>query len=502
MTEDLVLKHVGSKRTITPEEGALAYTAAVGVPDEMANPGLYPELDQTKYPELFPDPTRKRDNYFVFKTAVETGDYVVQEYKNGQWVDVTNDTAKWTRGVRSFNDMISDISGPSDTVNIARYGLLAKEMGQIAKKLADLCYLTKTSTGEIEQLTADQVTKVWGPEAALSNKESAYKASYTVTYHGVGPYGAIVDTPSLPTGARLLGARVVEWRNEFNNVIGASCTVPYGQSEFRIDDCAPTDAGPSKYADLRMIKELPPNADGTTNIGSHEYDVEVVFARDPDVYTKAYPNPDANVCDVSNGDVVNIARMGDREAIACDELPRPDPRDLRLRARKTDLEDNETLLDNAAFEIRWTDNDGTAHIQPLVFSEGMYQTPRSLTTGVRYSLVETKAPTWERKDGTEVSYNLLVEPIDFVLNWNADEGRAEIRFYDGDLLTNSAPLAGIWTDSSCAAATGAKDVCIQVANVRVGDLPKTGGNGVFASILAGLLILLGGAYAARRRSLS
>ena len=46
---------------------------------------------------------------------------------------------------------------------------------------------------------------------------------------------------------------------------------------------------------------------------------------------------------------------------------------------------------------------------------------------------------------------------------------------------------------------GSVQITMKLANTKTGELPKTGGNGVFIQILLGVLLLLAGAFTARRR---
>ena len=115
-----------------------------------------------------------------------------------------------------------------------------------------------------------------------------------------------------------------------------------------------------------------------------------------------------------------------------------------------------------------------------------------LDTGKDYWLFETKAPTGE--DGK--NYQLLAEPLRFKLT---DEG---LKFWD---TTN--PSGGYTSDYPFPVVEKPKVVgdngsvigVATVANVWIGDLPKTGGNGIAPWLLLGGLIMAAGALMGNRR---
>lgn len=480
---DVLLKNIRRQSVmdsagISPRVGDLRYRdSSQPAKDEFVNRAFYPGTSR----------------FFVFQPVIEGGDYVVEQYDGQKWVDVTSQSEKWTTGLRGVTEMTDDISGHGDTVSISAYSQLANQLGAIARQLADFCKLTKTVNGDVEKLGVQQLGQL-GLAGQVQPNEDVYKARYTVTYQGVGPYDSIIDRPQLPHGTRLLGARVSQWSDEFGSQIGHGC-VPHTPQAFRLDNCA-SDTGPDTMATLRVISERP-SRNGVQNRQKHDYTVEVYFARDTRTYEAAYPVRNPEVCEAANGDIVNVATMGENEAIACSGIPAPDPREFGFVVRKADY-DYQTVLNDAEFQVRWVDEAGMEQKSDLHYVDGAYRSVNKLMAGIRYSLVETKAPTWQRQDGTRGTYSLLTKPVDFVLQWNEISGNAEIVFYDGDTPTRDLDLAGVWEQRPVDAP--ATDVYIQVANIRQGDLPKTGGIGVWVQAALSLLVIGGGIVLARKRA--
>ena len=152
-------------------------------------------------------------------------------------------------------------------------------------------------------------------------------------------------------------------------------------------------------------------------------------------------------------------------------------------------------LAGAQFELTYLDADNPQKIAGSV--EGAQFKWENLATG-RYKLTETRAP-----DG---GYLLLSKPVFFRVKKEGDQTKlfilANENDKDGTEVTSdnagtslTFPVIEFAQTSSDAGI----QVSMKVANSKVGELPKTGGHGVFAQILLGLLVVLTGAFAARRR---
>ncbi|WKS49723.1 LPXTG cell wall anchor domain-containing protein [Corynebacterium propinquum] len=151
-------------------------------------------------------------------------------------------------------------------------------------------------------------------------------------------------------------------------------------------------------------------------------------------------------------------------------------------------------------DINWQaavhpDNPG-AHALVETEESGVYSTEDKLEVGKYYWLLETQSP----KDESGKPYNLLTRPILFQLT--RDKGNnVQAMFYDssahgaeGDSWKTSYPVANMYSDVK------SKDkLTIQLANIRQGEMPKTGSFGIWPFVLAGLLTILAGAYLSLRR---
>lgn len=108
----------------------------------------------------------------------------------------------------------------------------------------------------------------------------------------------------------------------------------------------------------------------------------------------------------------------------------------------------------------------------------------SMKTGVRYQLVETRAP---------VGHELLAEPIYFTIVQD-NQGQFQLEVED---LKNH-PQVVIRDDRR---ALGQNVVTLHVADIRSGDLPQSGGSGVYWQLCVGaVLIAAAGALSLRRRN--
>ena len=151
-------------------------------------------------------------------------------------------------------------------------------------------------------------------------------------------------------------------------------------------------------------------------------------------------------------------------------------------------------------DINWQaaahpDNPGS-HALVETEESGIYSTEDKLEIGKYYWLLETQSP----KDETGKPYNLLTRPILFQLT--RDKGNnVQAMFYDssargaeGDSWKTSYPVANMYSDVK-----SKEKLTIQLANIRQGEMPKTGSFGIWPFVLAGLLTILAGAYLSLRR---
>ena len=174
------------------------------------------------------------------------------------------------------------------------------------------------------------------------------------------------------------------------------------------------------------------------------------------------------------------------------------PTTFKFKLNKVDAQDNNMGLDGAEFKLEGLDagNKGEQKLADVQGSaKGEFNWDK-LKHG-RYKLTETKAA-----DG---GY-LLVKPIYFRVVKDGDQTRLYILSGPQDktgteVTADNAgdiygfPVVGFSQESK----DGSVQVTMKLANTKTGEMPKTGGHGVFIQILLGVLLLLAGAFTARRR---
>lgn len=176
-----------------------------------------------------------------------------------------------------------------------------------------------------------------------------------------------------------------------------------------------------------------------------------------------------------------------------------------LLVRKVDASDNTVLLDDAGFAVYRAsdiiDGKPAAHAEPLTLDpiageDGLYSTVDLLQPGVDYALFETKAPI-HTIDGETTRYSILLEPVIFRLAED-ETGDKLVEFATGP--------AGSWTSSVTFPivegnfTSNPNVVEFKLANVREGNLPKTGGYGPWWLAMLGLIVIACGAIFARQRA--
>lgn len=163
-----------------------------------------------------------------------------------------------------------------------------------------------------------------------------------------------------------------------------------------------------------------------------------------------------------------------------DCAPVPPPGKVMLRLEKVGADDLTIPLSGAAFAVHEVAEDGSPgqFVAALETDVAGYHTGE-LEAGVPYFLIETKSPQ---------DYQLLPTPVKVMVRSTAEGNVLEI--------LNSVDVIG----ASVRESDDPDVVVVQVADVRIGTLPKTGGSGVGALTVLGVLILVVGVLTARRRS--
>lgn len=132
-TEDVALKQIRNYSASNQveaagaiREGDLRYRGGRAAPNDEIAPALY------KYGS-------DSGSVFVFKEAVAAGEYRVDIYRNGEWVDVTETPEIWSYGMRSYEQMAKDISDEDAPILIDNFSELASQVEAFGQELANLC---------------------------------------------------------------------------------------------------------------------------------------------------------------------------------------------------------------------------------------------------------------------------------------------------------------------------------------------------------------------------
>lgn len=195
------------------------------------------------------------------------------------------------------------------------------------------------------------------------------------------------------------------------------------------------------------------------------------------------------ITDSNDGDREIVKHANSKDAAQTFELTKskkPNGAKLTITKVAADGDDGKdyTPVEGAKFEIRQNGK----KIADMA-GNGSEFTADGLELDKIYTLVEVQAP--DRQDGK--NYQLLPEPLDF--KFDSKEGlqfKTERGTFDS---TQSFPVVEIDSNVDAGVVIGTATV----ANVWIGDLPKTGGNGIAPWLLLGGVIMAAGALLANRR---
>lgn len=390
-----------------------------------------------RYPEDYPMLYPEKSNSTVVnaKLAVDKG--YLSFAKDGK--KVTKDQSKWTYGYRKVLTMGEDISGDGDAIRVeGGYAKLQDHFDQIAKKLIANC----ESSFVVQKNIVDEHGKI------LTEGASGWEFTTTADK-------AVLD----PGDAKLVSK-------------SAKTTGDQGQVAWRVDSMESTalNVQETQQGEYKLRPVNGANARCTQTNGDFTVDVPVENDGD-DGFKVDVPAFSKVTCVVSN-----YQRK--------DEL-------VKLELKKLDSTDK-SVLSNAKFEVR-SEREGEGPFA-VTWDAGSqtYKTEAKLGTEKSYLLVETQAPT---KDGQQ--YSLLVAPVEFRIVSGGENGGYLVQVWDGQKWITESIDSGLWTErpKTFDAATG----YLQVANVRQGDLPKTGGAGLRLPILLGGALIAAGALVGRRK---
>lgn len=327
---------------------------------------------------------------------------------------------------------------------------------------------------------ANPVVEKQGIGNAIENPDGTYTVNYRIVVSADDKgrfvsYDNVIDTPAVPHEVTVLGAVWTQF-DEFNRQIAN------GQSE---------GAGPFYLAPYGDIQPQNQQVLGLTSSGTHTFKISVRIRVNSPLNVE-------NACATGPG-LFNTVRVGNSSSVAC--VPPPsiegDTTSLYLVKvdgdRPADLNDTRSTLKGAKFELVRTDQPQERVIDLNYDEQTGYFSAEGLESG-SYRLTELTAPIGE--DG--MRYSLLVRPL--VFNVRTEGSGTDIHTvisFDDDSQIMAKQVSG--RDLPASWKLSASDAVITVANVRQGNLPKTGGMGVQLPILLGGALIAAGAYMGRRK---
>ena len=169
---------------------------------------------------------------------------------------------------------------------------------------------------------------------------------------------------------------------------------------------------------------------------------------------------------------------------------KPQSKGARFQFTKVSADNHKDKLKDASFVI--ADNEEMANAKAVDKAENDSPTftVENLEVGKQYWIAETKAP----QGGAGKNYQLLPEPVSFKID---NDGK--LKFWSAGKWTDGDAFPFVDPKSQTDDVTGQIQATANIANVWIGDLPKTGGNGIAPWLLLGGLIMAAGALMGNRR---
>lgn len=201
-----------------------------------------------------------------------------------------------------------------------------------------------------------------------------------------------------------------------------------------------------------------------------EYDI----TNQPEIWRAGVRNTASMGADISSPDALTLVSSYDRLAESLKKLLAETCYSVSLE--KVDHDNKSQTLTDYRFEVV----DSLGSKGPVPFFDEKTAEVGNLVVGRRYRLAEVKAPS---------GYSLLTKPIEFAVIRN-DAGELKLDVSGGE---SAHPELEVTQSADKLHFT------FTVANIRQGNLPSTGGNGVHLPIVIGSVTICIGAFLGRRR---
>ncbi|MBL7286681.1 hypothetical protein FPH17_08985 [Corynebacterium godavarianum] len=357
---------------------------------------------------------------------------------SGNQTTITGDQSQWTYGARGVKAMGEDISGEGDTIRVKGYSLLAAQLESIGKQLTLNC-----SNIVIKKQIVD--------ESGIVTTEDAPGWEFTASTAQKVLLPGGQESPEFSSAQTTAKGAGAQWN------VASDKSVTINVEETQKEGFV--------YKGVTCKQEGKETALPTRKFGDAGFQVDV---------QPQDGKPVSVTCEVSN--------QGN-------ETPT-----YGLALKKVDASNKEIDLNGAEFTLSW----GSGAAERVEITQGedkQYSAEQILEPGKTYTLVETRSPL-VGDGGSGERYSLLVSPVRFKID--VEKGRPVAKFAQGDQWVTDASTSGVWAETPDGADTST--VFLSVANVRQGNLPKTGGRGLQAPLAVSTVLMLFGAALARRRA--
>lgn len=390
------------------------------------------------------------------EATTKDGSHFMDIVQNGKYSTIlTSDKDKWTYGLRDVKQMGEDISGPGDTIRVEQYSKLANQLKSISDELQRLC------------------------EGRIIVKKQIVNAKGNVEIDGANgwEFVAIADDPILNNGGR--APLRADAKTTANDPITGAGTLSWKLATDSSSTVTIDEVQQDGFSLYQRGDKNDKNAVCTQQFGNSEpTELEVV-----NVGKTSFRVP-VNVQGSQVATVTCVVANSPKDA--------PEPVKFGIELAKVDFQNRETTLDGAEFIVQPVSG-ANEDSRKLVPGTGSYSIGKELDPEVVYQLIETKSPS---RGG--VAYSLLTAPVTF--KGVAGKDGIQIEYLSGERWVRELPDRGLWSTSPHPDKRDKGLGYLQVANIRQGDLPKTGGLGLQVPAVVGALIVALGAGLLRRRA--
>ena len=419
------------------------------------------ELDGFRYPN--------DDSYPNFKTAIDNGAFRIYHDRQSGY-DWKNNVKDWALGTLNFQQTAEYISWTGVPKKYDTYTDLAGALKKVVDEQKTYCegeLIVQKQTYDESGKLLDGAAPDWRFTASDAAKQKVLKNGYRIsTNKDLGnPEGAVSSS----------------WQQTARETVEAPNKTVKGEAAWRIISNSKTS--------LKVEERSQPGFTLMPQDGKNAVCTQTLGSKDSGKDNPGYFESVAEV--VNDGNNGFIVKAEPYASVHCIVANRKSDTGLDLQLEKVDADGATGSLSGAEFNLSWLEG-GQVKNHPLIGGASKYSVENVMRPGVEYTLTETKAP-----QANGVQYALLVQPLKFKIE-SAPRGGYQVKYYDGVNYSDSRPAE--ITEGKVVAGDSRPVIALKVANVRQGNLPKTGGAGLLTPTAAGLLaIALGAVMGARRQ---